>query len=75
MYSQEIVLWKKGVYDKIFYNGGLWNVQVIPVDSEQAVVSQVTPWSAFTSESAFEVLFFDANVMFVSHPWFNLEEI
>jgi hypothetical protein len=75
VHSHDKVLWKKGVYDNVYYNGGLWNAQVVPVDSEQAVISQVTPWSAFTSKSPFEVLFFDADIVFISNPWYNLEEI
>jgi len=75
VHSHDKVLWKKGVYDDVYYNGGLWNAQVIPVNAEQATASQVSPWSDLISSHPFEVFFFDADVPLISSPWFNIEEI
>ena len=73
--AHDRVIWQKGVYDKLYYNGLLTDATVVAVDASKAVVHQTTPWSSFVCETPFEVLFFPEDVKIVRNPWYNLEEV
>lgn len=77
VFAHDRVFWHKGVFDKLFYNGYLWNALVILVqDSDGEIqITQSTPWSRLVTNTPFQTLFFDQDVKFVTNPWKNIEEL
>ena len=75
VHSHDRVLWEKGIYDDVYYNGGLWDAQLIPVDAGDVVYMQDASWADLISDNPFEVFYFDSDFHLVSSPWKNIEEI
>jgi hypothetical protein len=78
VFAHDKIFWGKGVFDGIFYDGSLWNARLIPVIEEtdgEVRVQQETPWADFVAKTPFQAFFFESDVVFVSNPWQNIEEL
>ena len=73
--THDRVYWKKGVYDKLYYNEQLAKARVIPIAVDQLSILQETPWMHLVEQEPFEAFHFLDDVAFVSAPWYNIEEI
>ena len=73
--AHDRVYWKKGVYDKLYFNDQLAEARVSPIDKDQLNIAQQTPWLNLVNEKPFEAFYFMDDVTFVSVPWENIEEV
>ena len=62
VHSHDRVLWEKGIYDDVYYNGGLSDAQLIPVDADDVV------WTHLGLISSVIILlrFFTSTLTFIS---------
>lgn len=73
--AHDRVYWKKGVYDKLYINDQLSEAKVSMIDVSKLKIVQNTPWLHMIEEEPFEAFYFHDDVVFVSLPWENIEEV
>lgn len=73
--AHDRVYWKKGVYDKLYINDQLSEAKVSMIDASKLKIVQNTPWLHMIEEEPFEAFYFHDDVVFVSLPWENIEEV
>ena len=75
--AHDRVYWVKGVFDKLYINDQLSEAKVSMIDASASKLKivQNTPWLHMIEEEPFEAFYFHDDVVFVSLPWENIEEV
>ncbi|MGI9592156.1 MAG: hypothetical protein ACR2P8_12360 [Myxococcota bacterium] len=71
--ANNLIYWRNGVADKIYYNGLVYDTKMARVPKRTVTISDDTKWAPFIRLA--EVLVFENPLEFIASPWNNLNQL
>jgi hypothetical protein len=71
--ANNLIYWRNGVADKIYYSGLVYDTEMMQVPKETVSITDGTEWAPFIRLD--EVLVFENPLNFVASPWNNLDQL
>jgi hypothetical protein len=72
--ANNLIYWRNGVADKIYYNGLVYDTKVIKVPNRTVSISDGTVWAQYVQRLD-QVLVFENELDFIASPWNNLNQL
>jgi hypothetical protein len=71
--ANNLIYWRNGVADKIYYNGLVYATKMIQVPERTVLISDHTAWAPYLRLA--QVLLFENPLEFIASPWNNLDQL
>ena len=71
--ANKFVYWRNGVADKIYFNGLVYDTQMLEVPKHTVSISDGTVWAPYLRLD--QVLVFENPLEFIASPWNNLNQL